>query len=102
MTDRTPRPTPAMRAAYRLKEREAVTAQAIAAWEEANKRFAGLCLKGVSPAVREDYRFQAVAAYEAMLDAISTERDALNALDAVSKNKPPRRRPGESPNRPTA
>ncbi|UTC29791.1 hypothetical protein BAJUN_01610 [Bajunvirus bajun] len=92
MSEPIRQPTPAYRAAQHVKSREAVTANAIAAWETANKRFASLCLKTVSPAIREQYRFQAVVAYEAMLDAISTERDALNALHAVANQKPPRRR----------
>ncbi len=75
-------------AARNVARREQITASAIALWEEMNRRFAKLSWQKVSKPILEQARFDATASYEAMLDAIVTERDALTMLDAARKQNP--------------
>uniref|UniRef100_A0AB74UJ65 Uncharacterized protein n=1 Tax=Caulobacter phage BL57 TaxID=3348355 RepID=A0AB74UJ65_9VIRU len=66
---------------------------AIQAWEQASLRFTKLVTstdrKKVRPAIVEEYRFAALVAYEAMLDAMQTATDALAILAAVRARRPP-------------
>jgi hypothetical protein len=78
------------KATQHLAERQKVCDTAIAAWGVANRRFAQLCLAQGDDAIREQYRFQAICAYEAMLDAVTCERTALTMLHAAGTGKPGR------------
>lgn len=80
-------------AARHVAQREAITAKAVALWEEQNRRFAQLVFKKVQPAIVDSVRLDAVAAYEAMLDAVTCERTALIMLDAARRGQPRRRGP---------
>lgn len=76
-------------AARHVAEMEQVTHNAQAFWEDANRRFALLCANNVQQTILDEVRQTAVDAYEALLDSVRNERDALRLLDSMQRQ--PRR-----------
>lgn len=79
-------------AARHHAEQDKIMEKAIAEWHEANRRFTALTAQTDVAKVRrsiiEEYRFNAVASYEALLDAMTNARDALNILSAARAAHP--------------
>lgn len=80
--------TPRGRAAAQVAVDQERVASAVKTYHLMTTRFATLCGKRADPVIYEDARLNAVAAFEALLDAIRNERDALTILDAVRNNDP--------------
>lgn len=74
-------------AAKHARDRDAIHDKAIDAWQTAVTRYAKLLAtedrKGLKPSIIEEYRLNAVAAFEALLDATHTARHALSLLDTA-------------------
>lgn len=93
-------------AARHVAELEQETHHHQAFWEEATRRFAALCAGNVQQTILDDARRIAVDAYEALLDSVRNERDALRLLDSMQRQPrrptPPhlRYRPGRPPKDP--
>jgi len=79
-----------------LAEAEVTTRHAEHEWGRRNRIFATLCAQVCSDEIMEEVRVNAVAAYEALLDATRAERLAYNALNPP-KSKPKKSPPPRSP-----
>ncbi|AFO71518.1 hypothetical protein Ccr2_gp321 [Caulobacter phage Ccr2] len=80
-------------AARHSAERDRALDAAVCAFHEAVRMYTGLTaqanLNKVRPAIVEEYRFGALAAFEALLDNMKTASDALVILNAVRGASPP-------------
>lgn len=86
-------PSNRVEAARHVAAREQTTARAIQHWHTANDHYAKVVFTGCQPMILEEARVMAICSYEAMLDAIRTERDALSMLDAARRSPNPRKGP---------
>ena len=80
--------TPRGKAAAQVAADQERVASAVRTYHTMTQRFAVLCGKRADLVIYEAARLNAVSAFEALLDAIRNERDALTILDAVRNNDP--------------
>ncbi|AXQ68521.1 hypothetical protein HOT99_gp096 [Caulobacter phage CcrBL10] len=82
-------------AARHHRAHDAALDASVNAFHEAVRMYTGLTaqvdLKKVRPAIVEDYRLGAIAAFEALLDNMKNASDALAILNAVRAAEPPKR-----------
>ncbi len=96
-----PEPDPSKRLANARKhytDHEAQTAIATGSWEVANRKYVRMLAEFPKTTTERDLeamRITCVSAYEAMLDAIKTEKDALFSLDVAVKVAAVHKRPKE-------